>query len=271
MCRIFLLLFLYGCISGVSYGQITPTGDGDILTYDVFSAKQQLYQADITFEPDKSQRVLKLNIENNGDRTYAFMNEMPFAVYDKYFVMTSFRGKAVGRAERYELLPINQKIDLGVQWDFVREGHFSACGNWTITYHAVVKNGADTLVDMNGKKILVKTLLIEYRGDAKSDRCDAYKQERFVLYAPELDELLLDQWFDFTPEGRTSEFGYKWVLKSVTATASQVPKWVTDSGSPARRLAVREWVFEPSLRWTVRPPPGSTAGRTISCCSHLRC
>ena len=224
MPKIFLPLFLYVCISEACFGQITPTGNGNVLTYDVFNAKQQLLHTDITFQSNKDQRVLKLNIEENGDRKYAFMNEKPFAVYDQYLAMTSDRGKTVDTGERYPLFPINQKIDVGVQWDFFRKGYASVCENWSIAYHAVAKEGPDTSINRDGKAIAVKTLLIEYRGDAKSDRCDPYKQERFVLYAPGLNELLMDQWIEFTPEGKTSEFGYKWVLKSVTATASQVPK-----------------------------------------------
>lgn len=224
MRKIFFSLFLAVFISGACFGQITPTGNGNILTYDVFTAKQQLFQKDITFQPNQEQRVLQLNIEKNGARKYAFMNGKPFAVYDKYFAMTSDRGKTIDTGERYLLLPINQKIGLGVQWDFFRKGYASVCGNWTIAYHAVAKEGPDTSINMNGKDIAAKALLIEYRGDAKSDKCDPYKQERLVLYAPELNEFLMDQWIDFTPDGKTSEFGYKWLLKSVTTTASQVSK-----------------------------------------------
>lgn len=194
------------------------------MTYDVFNAKQQLFQKDIIFQPNKDQRVLKLDIEENGDRKYAFMNEKPFAVYDKYLAMTSDRGKTVDTGERYPLLPMHQKIGSGVSWDFLRKGYAGVCENWTIAYHAMAEEGPDTSIHIDGRDLAVKTLLIEYRGDAKSDKCDAYQQERFVLYAPELNELLMDQWIEFTPEGKTSEFGYKWVLKSVTTIASQVRK-----------------------------------------------
>lgn len=224
MRNIFLSLFLSVCIPGVSFGQITPTGSGSVLTYDVFNAKQQPYKKDITFQPDKEQRVLKLSIEENGDRKYVFMSDKPFAAYDKYFAATSHFGKAVDREARYSILPINQKIEAGVQWSFGRQGHANACGNWTVAYHAVTKDGPDTFIKLDGKEIAVKTLLIEFRGDAKSDKCDPYQQERLVLYAPVLNELLMDQWIEFIPGRMTSDFGYKWVLKSVSTTASQIPK-----------------------------------------------
>lgn len=219
MRKIFFALFLYVWISGACFGQITLTGNGNVLTYDVFNAKQQRFQTEITVQPNKDQRVLRLNIEKNAGRKYTFMNEKPFTVYDKYFAMTSDHGKTVDTGARYPLLPINQKIEPGVQWNFSRKGYASICGNWMIAYQAVAKKGPDTSLNMDGTDIAVKTLLIEYRGDATSERCDPYKQTRFVLYAPELNELLMDQWIDFTPDGNSSEFGYKWVLKSVTTTA----------------------------------------------------
>jgi len=129
MRKIFFPLFLYVCISGACFGQITPNGNGKVLTYDVFNAKQQLFQKDITFHPNKDQRVLKLDIEENGDRKYAFMNEKPFAVYDKYLAMTSDRGKTVDTGERYPLLPMHQKIGSGVSWDFLRKGYAGVCEN----------------------------------------------------------------------------------------------------------------------------------------------
>lgn len=219
MRKIVFSLFLYACISVACFGQITPTGNGNVLTYDVFNVKQQLLQTDITFQASKDQRVLKLDIEKNGDRKYNFMNKKPFAVYDKHFAMTSDHGRTVDTGERYPFFPIHQKLESGVHWKFFRKGAANVCGNWTIAYQAVAKEGPDTSLNMDGKDIAVKTLLIEYRGEAKSDRCDPYKQTRFVLYAPELNEFLMDQWLDLTPEGKTSEFGYKWVLKSVTTTA----------------------------------------------------
>lgn len=224
MRKIIFSLLLSICIPGTSFGQITPTGDGSVLTYEVYSAKQQPHKKNIIFEPNKEQRVLKLNIEKNGDRKYVFMNEKPFAVYDKYLAVTSLLGKKIDSDARYPLLPINQKMDAGVQWNFFRQGQASVCGNWTVAYHAEGKEGPNTSINMDGKDIAVKTLLIEYRGDARSDRCDPYQQERFVLYAPELNELLMDQWIEFTPGGMTSDYGYKSVLKSVTTTPSQAPK-----------------------------------------------
>lgn len=224
MRKIFITLFLSVCVSGASFGQTAPTGSGNVLTYEVFNAKQQPYKKDITFQAEKEPRVLKLSIENNGARTYDFLNEKPFAVYDKYFAAISHFGKTVERSARYPLLPIDQKIDAGMQWNFSREGYASACGKWSVTYEAVTKSGPDTVINMDGKDVAVKTLLIEYRGDAKSDKCDPYQQERFVWYAPGLNELLMDQWIEFIPGRMTSDNGYKWILKSVTTRTRQIQK-----------------------------------------------
>jgi hypothetical protein len=224
MRKILPTLLLSVCFGQTCLGQIRPTASGSVLTYEVFSAKQQRYQKDISFQANQDLRVLQLNLGANGARTYTFMNDKPYAVYDKNLAMLALLGKTVDTDARYPLLPTHQKIEAGMQWDFLRKGLASACGNWTVAHHALAKDGPETALEIDGQHVVLKTLLIEFQGAAKSDRCDPYQQERFALYAPELHELLLDQWIDYTPDGMTSDHGYKWVLKTVTTSARQAPK-----------------------------------------------
>jgi len=58
MRKIFFALFLYVWISGACFGQITLTGNGNVLTYDVFNAKQQRFQTEITVQPNKAREFL---------------------------------------------------------------------------------------------------------------------------------------------------------------------------------------------------------------------
>ncbi len=224
MRKIFSFLLLYVFMAGAGFGQIVPTGNGSVMTYDLFNARKQPHQKNLLFQPSQDPRVLQLAIEANGERKYTFLDGMPFAVYDKYLAMTSLHGKQIDSDARFPLLPIHQKIEAGTQWNFFRKGSASACGNWTVAYLAAAREGPDTSIKLDGQDIAVKTLLIEYRGDARSDRCDPYQQERSVWYAPQLNELLMDQWIEFTPGGQTSDFGYKWLLKSVATRAGPILK-----------------------------------------------
>lgn len=224
MRMVFRSLVLSLFISGACFAQITPTGNGSVLTYDVFNARQQRYQKNISFELNPDPRVLQLRVNEKEERTYHFMNDKPFAVLDPSLAMVSILGKAVDPDARYPLLLPRPNLAAGETWRFLRKGIAPVCGNWTVSHQAVAKTGPDTSIAIDGKNTIVKTLLLEFQGQARSDRCDPYQQDRFVLYAPELDELVLDQWIDFTPDGMTSEHGYKWVLKSVTSSAPLAPK-----------------------------------------------
>lgn len=224
MRKLFRFLVLPFCFPGACFAQITPTGEGSVLTYDLYNARQQRYQKNISFELNPDQRVLQWRVNERGERTYRFMNDKPFAVLAPSLAMVSFLGKAVAPDERYPLLPPRPNVAAGETWRFSRKGNAPVCGNWNVTHQAEAKTGPDTSIEIDGKNSVVRTLLLEFQGQARSERCDPYQQERIVLYAPELNELVLDQWIDFTPDGLTSEHGYKWVLKTVTRNATLAPK-----------------------------------------------
>ena len=192
-----IAMFLFA--SGACFGQVTPVGTGNVLTYDVFNVSRPLFSSDYTFKQNRDPRVLKLTIEETGDRKYEYLNGKPFTFYDKFFTVTSTFGKVVEVSERYPLLPKDQKVTVGMQWDFSRKNNTGNCGWWEVTYHAEVKEERNTSININGKDVLIKTLLIEYKGEAKLDRCTPHTQERYVLYSPELNEIVKDQWLDFQP------------------------------------------------------------------------
>jgi hypothetical protein len=215
-----LIASLSVLVSFSCFAQVAPTASNDVLAYDVFNAKQGFLQTEITFEPNKEQRVLKLSIENNGDRKYDFLNDRPFAVYDKSFTRTSNRGVAVSLSDYFVVLPKNQKVEVGAQWEFSRSGYGDNCGNWSAIHRSTAKEGPETLVTVNGKSTSVKTLLIEQSGTVtRSNGCSQLKIEGLVLYAPELNEVLMNQSVDTVNQKFLA--GYKWVLKTITTNAGK--------------------------------------------------
>lgn len=206
------------------FAQVVLLSSGSVLTYDVFGAKQGLLQTEVTFQQNKEQRVLKLKIEESGDRIYTFIDGKDFAVYDKFFSRTGNRGRPTSPNEQFLLLPRNQKIELGTQWEFSRAGSGSTCYDWRGTYRSVVKEGADISIDINGKASPIKTFLIEMNGNVLqgNSACTTLTVKRLTWYSPELNEIVMDQMTD--TENKTLSGGYKWVLKSITTSADKATK-----------------------------------------------
>jgi len=215
-------LFLFASLS--SFAQTMPTANGDILTYEVFDAKQGFLQTEITFQPYKPGRTLKLNIESNGERSYTFLNGRPFAIYDKSFLRTSIRGVAVSPGEYFVLLPKDKKIEAGAKWEFSRSGYGYTCGNWKGDYLSVAKEGPEITLSIDGKNTPIKTLRIEISGEVLQGdvRCTTLTSKKVVHYAPELNEIIMEQAID--TKQKTLAGGYRWVLKSITTSASQAVK-----------------------------------------------
>lgn len=220
--RQFLAIFILSMCTPV-FAQVTPTASGNVLTYEVFDARKGLTQIEVSFQQFAPGRTLKLNVEENGDRNYAFLDGKPYAVYDKLFKRTANRGRPVSPGQYLQLLPETQKIEEGVKWEFSRSGYHQLCQDWKIAYNAEIKKGPDTVVAVDGKNISLKTLLIEQTGTgAHGDaRCSIMGFERSVLYSPELHEILMDQLID--REYKAVSGGYKWAVKSITTSAAPAP------------------------------------------------
>lgn len=217
-----IAMFLFA--SGACFGQVTPVGTGNILTYDVFNVSRPLFSSDYTFKQNRDPRVLKLTIEETGDRKYEYLNGRPFTVKDKSFTYTSIRGNVVEMSERFQILPKDQKVVVGMQWDFSLKSQYNNgnCGGWNVTYHATAKDGPDISINIDGKDVSVKTISIEYRGEIKHDRCTPFNRERSVVYSPELNEIVKDQWLDFQPGSKLPDNdGWKWELKSISTSQAQ--------------------------------------------------
>ena len=195
-------LFLSVTLS--SFAQVAPLASGSVLAYDVFGAKQGLLQSEVAFQQSKEQRVLKLNIEENGDRAYRFTDGKDFAVYDKFFVRTANRGKPISPSEQFQLLPKSKKMEVDAEWEYSRTGSTgNECGNWSVTHRQKAKQGPDVVIKIDGTDVSVKTLLIETRTEPKytRDDCTSGREERVYLYSPDLNEIVSDQELRYTTGG----------------------------------------------------------------------
>ena len=162
--RTFMASLLF-FVSLSCFAQVTPTTNNDVLAYDVFDAKQGFFQTEVTFQQYAPGRILKLNIDGTGNRTYTFLDGKPFSVYDKFFTGSVDRRGTVGASMYHQLLPKDKKVEVGSKWDFSRTGTDSVCGNWKGNYLSVAREGPETTLSIDGKNTPIKTLLIEISAD----------------------------------------------------------------------------------------------------------
>jgi len=211
-----------------AFAQVAPTASGDVLAYDTFQAKQEPFSKEVAFEKNKNQTVLTLTVESTSDRRYNQLNGNPRWEFDKFFLLTSARGKLTKPEEQHQYLPINQGLAVGTQREYVRTIQDGYCGTWRSVYRPVVTEGPDAVITIDGKEVTVKTLKVDYDSKAvfSNASCNTIPQEKnFLLYSTELNEIVLRQQVDLINGGlQPNGSRYKLELKSITTKAGQAAK-----------------------------------------------
>ena len=207
-----LALFVSLFLANVCYGQGKITS-GNILNYDVRPAVQVGNQP-IAFKEEAMKRKLVISIADNGDRNYAYTNGKPFGLFDKFLTRISSRGKMIEPKYRFKTLP-GDKIEAGMKWTVSTGWYSGDCGEVKAEYQATAAAGPTVTISTNGKESNVSSLTLSYEGIARDDKgCGSRQSKRTVVYVPELEETVLDEFIALVSSGFLAD-GYKVELKSL--------------------------------------------------------
>lgn len=219
MKNIYLALLLILPLTAFSQQSVPQIVSNDTITAERTQAKE--VGRILTFEDPKI-AVLKIFIEDNGDRKYSSLDGVQVFVTDKTFTRIFTGKKKIEEKRRLQKLPASEVV-VGKEWDVPWIRTTSDCGLVEVNYHAVAKAGPDFSLTIDGIDTTVKTILIDYQVPLSSAPCLVGKElKRQILYSVDLNELVsevyTDKYLGFL------ETGYMIVVKSIQTSKGTISK-----------------------------------------------
>jgi hypothetical protein len=136
-------------------------------------------------------------------------------LYDKFLTRISNRGKTIDPKYRFKTLP--DTIEPGTKWTVSTGWYSSDCGDVKAEYQATATAGPTITISANGKESNASSFVLSYEGIASDTKgCGSRQSKRTVVYVPELEEAVFDEFIGLVAAGFLAE-GYRVELKSVQA------------------------------------------------------
>ena len=176
--------------ASVASGQTRPVQTGDILTYEAVRPEQQNNQPEVSVKrPDL---VLRLTIEENGDRRYDYRSGKNYSVTDQAFTRHMKRGEPIREPYRFPLFASVKKPEIGQKWDIAFRSESAGYGDNLVTYQASSQPGPDFSLFIDNREVRVSTIRIDYDGFINSTTASSWSGRATVqvLYAPTLNEIV---------------------------------------------------------------------------------
>lgn len=198
--------------------QAHPISSGDTLTFEVLSPTQQAGQA-IVFEK-KPDRILKVSISENGDRSYDHRSGKNFAVRNAFATKIVRHGKPIDEEYRFHHFPIGKTPEPGQQWNVSFRAKTENYGDNIVSYRATAKQGTDFPILIDNREIKIPTVRVDYEGTINSTKYAWQATATISLYyAPSLGEIVYNE--QIALEKGFLMSGYREVLKSIKSADGQ--------------------------------------------------
>lgn len=212
------LLFSMFFSTQTALAQTPPISSGDTLTFEVLSPTQQSGQA-IVFEK-KPDRILKVSISENGNRSYDHRSGKNFAVRDAFATKIVSHGKPIDEPYQFHHFPIGKTPEPGQQWNVSFRKQTENYGDNAVSYRAIAQHGPDFPILINNREIKIPTVRVDYEGTINSTTFAWQATATISLYyAPSLGEIVYNE--QIALEKGFLMSGYREVLKSIKTTDRQ--------------------------------------------------
>lgn len=198
--------------NGIAQAQSPAISSGDTLSYELLAPTQQPGQT-IVFEK-KPDRILKVTISDNGDRSYDHRSGKNFAVRDAFATKIVSHGNPIDEAYQFRHFPLGKTPEPGQQWDVSFRRKTDSYGDNIVSYHAIAQPGPDFPILIDNREARIPTVRVDYEGVIKSTKHTWNATATITLYyAPSLGEIVFNEATSLEKGFLMS--GYRETLKSI--------------------------------------------------------